>query len=428
MINIKSKHLWAGSLIVVGFVVGMVIGQYYNSAVSAASLKITPIDLTLTTNTQIVNGIDLTQFYEAWNLLEKKFVSDNASATPLSNQEKIYGAIAGLASVYGDPYTSFFPPENNSKFLEDMSGEFSGIGIQIDIIDNVLTIVSPLKNTPAEKAGLLAKDRILKINGTSTEGFTTTEATNLIRGKKGEKVILGIWRDGSSFDVEVVRDTIVVPIIESKEKDGVFIITFSSFTENSAPLFRQTIEEFKKSGSKKLLIDLRGNPGGYLESAVEIASMFIAKDKVVVSEDFGADNSKQVLQQLSKGYDLINKNVKVAVLQDAGSASASEILAGALQDYEKATVLGTNSFGKGSVQQLIPLSDRSSMKITIAHWYTPNGNSISKNGIKPDVEIELDIEKYKADKTDTQLDSAIDWLNGKKIKTTKAASTTVDKK
>ena len=419
MHNYKQKYFWAGTMVVVGFVVGAVIGQYY-SAASAASVRITPVDLRLSANTQVVNGIDLTQFYEAWNILNERFVSGSATATPVSDQDKIYGAIAGLAASYRDPYTSYFPPEDNDSFLQDMSGEFSGIGVQIDIIDSVLTIVSPLKDTPAEKAGLIAKDRILKINGTSTDGFTNSEASNLIRGKKGTVVTLTIWRDGKVFDVDVMRDTIVVPIITTSEKDGVFIITFSSFTENSVALFAKALQDFEKSGRNRLLIDVRGNPGGYLEAAVEISSMFLPKDVLIVNEKFGyGENVKKHIDQLSKGHNVVAKNVKVAVLIDGGSASASEILAGALQDHKRATVLGTTSFGKGSVQQLIPLSDGSSLKVTIAHWYTPNGRSISKDGIQPDVEIELNLEKYKADGTDTQLNGALDYLNGRKVNTIK---------
>ncbi|MDP2815400.1 MAG: S41 family peptidase, partial [Rectinemataceae bacterium] len=311
---------------------------------------------------------DLTDFWKAWNTLNERFVQTHATSTPPSAESKIWGAIQGLAASYGDPYTVFMPPTEAKKFQDDIRGDFQGVGMEIGVKEGVLTVIAPLKGTPAERAGLRSGDLIITIDKTSTDGMSTDEAVKLIRGEKGTTVTFMILREGESLQIPVVRDTITVPTIETKlDESGVFIISFYSFTANSSQLFSKAIAEFRKSGSTKLIIDLRSNPGGYLESSVSIASHFLPKGAAVVTEDYKGKQENVVHR--SRGIGGLPEGTKVVVLIDQGSASASEILAGALQDADVATLIGTRSFGKGSVQQLVDING-GALKVTIARWLT----------------------------------------------------------
>ncbi|MHB8660678.1 MAG: S41 family peptidase [Minisyncoccota bacterium] len=351
---------------------------------------------------------DLTDFWKAWNALEANYVITHASSTLPSVKDRIFGAISGLAASYGDPYTTFFPPTEAKAFADNISGSFAGVGMEIDVKDNVLTVIAPLKGTPAEKAGIKAGDQIAAIDGQSTDGLSIDKAVSEIRGPIGTTVDLTIIRHGKSLDIKVVRETIQVPEIDDglDTASGVYHIALYEFTSNSADLFDQALARFKASGSKKLIIDLRGNPGGYLDAAVDIASHFLPAGATVVTEDFGGKAPNQV--HASLGYADIPAGTKIAVLVDGGSASASEILAGALQDTHTATLIGTQSFGKGSVQTLINL-DGGSLKITVARWITPAGHWIMGNGITPDIVVPF-TEADAAAKKDPQMARAVQFL------------------
>lgn len=326
---------------------------------------------------------DLSPFWQAWNALNANYVMTHASSTMPDDAKKIQGAIAGLAASYGDPYTVYFPPEQAKAFNENISGNFGGVGMEIDIKDGVLTVISPLKGTPAALAGVKAGDKIIAINGKSTEGESVEAAVAAIRGPVGSAVTVTLVRDGKATDVKIIRDTIQVPESDDKlDTSGVYRIALYEFTANSAQLFDQAFARFKQSGAKSLVIDLRGNPGGYLDAAVDIASHFLPKGTTIVTEDFKGKQPNDV--HASLGYDDVPVGTKIAVLIDQGSASASEILAGALQDNKIATLVGTNSFGKGSVQQLISL-DGGSLKVTVARWLTPSGKNISDGGLAPNI-------------------------------------------
>ena len=360
------------------------------------------------TESSTTEKVDFSPFWKAWKILDTNFVG--ASSTDKNtDQKKVWGAIEGLAASYGDPYTTFFPPEDLKTFEDDIQGNFEGVGIEIDVKDGILTVVSPLKGTPADKAGMRAKDQIFKIDDKATIGMSAQEATKLIRGPKGKEVVFTIIRDGKETQIKVVRDVIDVPIIvTTKRDDGIFMIQITSFSANSADKFRDALREFVNSGSNKLILDVRGNPGGYLESSVDIASWFLPASAIVVSEDFGGKNkSAEVFK--SKGYNIFTNNLKMVMLVDGGSASASEILAGALKEHKIATLVGEKTFGKGSVQELIPLTEDSSLKVTIAHWLTPNGVSLSKNGVDPDFVVKM-TEADRTDKKDPQLDKAVELL------------------
>ncbi|MCK9344804.1 MAG: S41 family peptidase [Candidatus Pacebacteria bacterium] len=359
-------------------------------------------------------SLDLAPLWKTLEVLDARFVPTTASSSVPTSQEKVYGAIAGLTSAYGDPYTVFFPPEEADAFEEEVRGSFEGVGMEIAIKDNVLTVVAPLKNTPAERAGMKPGDQIIKIDKTFTSGMTVENAIKIIRGPRGTTVTLVVKRNGGVEDIKVVRDVINIPTIDTKLRDdGVFVISLYNFSANSANLFRGALREFIQSGSDKLVLDLRSNPGGYLEAAVDMASFFLPMGKTVVIEDSGA-NTKQKPTR-SKGYDVFTENLKMVVLLDGGSASASEILAGALHEHGVAKLVGEKSFGKGSVQELIEITPGTALKVTIAKWLTPKGKSISENGLEPDVKVTIS-KKDAEKKIDTQMEKAVEILKDPEFK------------
>lgn len=356
----------------------------------------------------ISSTTDFSPFWKVWNTLNEKFVPTHSTTTP-DNQIKVYGAIEGLAASYGDPYTVFFPPTDNKNFADEISGSFEGVGMEVDVRDGVLTVIAPLKDTPAYNAGIKSGDKILAIDKKSTQGLTTEVAITKIKGKKGTTVTFTIQREGKKdpFEISVVRDVISTPTIDTEAKGNVFVIHLYTFTATSPDLFRNALRSFVESGKTKLILDLRGNPGGYLEAAVDMASWFLPSGDLVVSEKSKNPDSQDYR---SRGYNIFNDNLKMAILIDNGSASASEILSGALHDHGKVILVGNRSYGKGSVQELVPITSDTSLKVTIAKWYTPNGISISNGGLTPDINVDLDQAKYLKGE-DTQLTKAIEVLD-----------------
>lgn len=353
---------------------------------------------------------DLTEFWNVWNILEEKFVAPTTT-DPISVEDRVRGAIDGLVRSYGDPYTIYLPPEDAAMFEEDISGNFSGVGMEVGMRDGVVTVIAPLPDSPAEKAGLLAGDAIVRIDDTTTDGMNIDEAVRLIRGEKGTTVKLTIYREGDDEfrEISVVRDTINIPTSKVEERGDVFIISLYSFNALAESEMQQALRSFAMSGKKKLILDLRGNPGGYLQGAVNIASYFLPVGKIIVRESFGGDDSEDLYR--SSGKDLgPYAPEQIVVLVDGGSASASEILAGALKEHGVATVIGAQTFGKGSVQELVNLDDGSSLKVTIARWLTPNGTSISDGGLTPDIIVERTAEDRTEGK-DPQLDAALEFLS-----------------
>ncbi|MEN9413332.1 MAG: carboxy-terminal-processing protease, carboxyl-terminal processing protease [Candidatus Parcubacteria bacterium] len=362
-------------------------------------------------------GVDFSPVWKAWRVIDEKFVpAAVSSTTPVAtttkdkNDKRVWGMIGGLASSLNDPYTFFLPPQENEQFAQDMSGAFEGVGMEIAVKSEVLTVVSPLKNTPAERAGLKSGDQILKIDSKDTKGLDVTQAVKMIRGPKGTQVTLLVQREGwaAPKEIEVTRDVINVPIVETKVKGDVFVISVATFTSNAPELFRSALREFVESGKTKLVLDLRGNPGGYLEAAVDMASWFTPAGKVIVSEDY--DGHAPTIVHRSFGYNVFNQNLKMAILVNKGSASASEILADALRYYGVGKLIGTNTFGKGSVQELVEISPGTSLKLTVARWLGPDGVQIPLEGIKPDIEADITEEDVKAGK-DPQMDAAIKYLS-----------------
>ena len=390
----------------VAFGIGIFVGNSGSVASVVSHIPLVGDGLDATPN----QSVDLTDFWKAWNALDANFVLTHASSTLPSTKDRIFGAISGLASSYGDPYTVFFPPKEAKAFADTISGSFAGVGMEIDIKNGVLTVVAPLKGTPAEKAGIKTGDQIAAIDGKATDGVPVDEAVSEIRGAVGTTVDLSIIRDGKPLDIKIVRDTIQVPETEDglDAASGVYHIALYEFTSNSANLFDDAFSRFKASGSKKLVIDLRGDPGGYLDAAVDIASHFMPKGATVVTED--SDGKANSVVHTSIGYNDLPTGTKMVVLIDGGSASASEILAGALQDTHVATLIGTKSFGKGSVQTLLDL-DGGSLKVTVARWVTPAGHWIMGNGITPDITVAYMAEgSTTTPKVDPQMARAVTFL------------------
>lgn len=356
------------------------------------------------------DGVDLTQLWETWRVLDEKFVPAT-STTPVTAEERVWGAAKGVADSYGDPHTNFLPPKETKVFEENVSGNFEGVGMQIGIRDNVITVISPLTNTPAERAGIEAGDKIVEIDGESTEGLSLQEAVQRIRGPRGSIVELTVVRDGASepLTIPVTRDVIDIPTINTTMRDdGVFVIKLHNFSAVSPQKFRGALREFVQADTQDLVLDLRGNPGGFLQASVDIASWFLPAGTEVVTEDFGGNREPRVHR--SRGYDPFNNEIDIAVLVNEGSASASEILAGALSVHGKAQLIGEETFGKGSVQELVDISGGASVKVTIARWRLPDGTFISDNGITPDVVVE----QGREDAGDPQLEKAVELLKESK--------------
>jgi carboxyl-terminal processing protease len=352
--------------------------------------------------------VDFSLFWKVWDLLKNKYVdSDKIDANTL-----VYGAIKGMLQSTGDPYSNFFDPQENKKFNEDITGSFEGIGAELGIKNGILTIIAPLEGTPAEKSGLRAGDKIVKIDGKITSDMGIEDAVDLIRGQKGTEVLLTIFRNGDqdTKDIKVQRNVINVKSVTLENKENnISDIKIARFGEDTSKDFTAILQKTINQKTKGLIIDLRNNPGGYLDSSVKIASKMLPKGKIVVIEEDGKKNQKKMY---TEGGDIAS-GIPTVVLINEGSASASEILAGALKENrDNITLVGKKSFGKGSVQELITLTQGTAAKITVARWLTPKGNQINEQGISPDVEINMTNEDYQND-TDPQLAEALRILKEK---------------
>lgn len=352
-------------------------------------------------------NIDFSLFWKVWDILKEKHINRDK----LDAQKMVYGAISGMLKASGDPYTSFFDPEERKAFSQDLGGSFEGIGAELGIKDNLLTIIAPLDSSPAQKAGLRAGDKILKIGDKIVSDMTIDESVSLVRGKKGTEVKLTILPQGEkdTREVSVIRDTIEVKSVKLEFKnDNIALLQITKFGENTDKEFNIAVASILSKNTKGIILDLRNNPGGLLDKSIDIASKMIPRGKVVVSEEdsFG---KKEAFE--TTGGDVLSQ-IPMVVLINEGSASASEILAGALRDNQKLTLIGMKSFGKGSVQELINLPGNSSVKVTVAKWLTPNGDYIMEIGINPDVEVKMTTDDYINDK-DPQLDKALEVLKEK---------------
>ncbi|MDD3386472.1 MAG: S41 family peptidase [Candidatus Pacebacteria bacterium] len=328
------------------------------------------------------------------------------------NQDKIdlekmtYGAISGMVKALDDPYTEFFDPEGTEDLQETITGSFEGIGLQIAIKDNKLTAISPIKGTPAEKAELKPKDIILAINGESTINLSIDEAVKKIRGEKGTNVILTIERDGHSFDIEITRAIINVPtveweLIETETGKKIAHLGLYHFSNSTYQDFKKISSEILNSKAEGIILDLRSNPGGLVNQAIDVAGWFLNKEQTVMIEK----NKDNIESEIKSSGPSNFSHYPLVILIDEGTASAAEILAGAIKDNKNTLIIGQKSFGKGTVQKVISLSNKLSLKLTIAEWLTPNRNKIDGEGILPNIEIEFDNDN------DSQLEKALEEIN-----------------
>lgn len=409
--TLEINRILAIILLIIGFPMAFASGYYFNlsqevgsqvSAISATSSDSGQV-IGLHKNRQLAKDANFELFWDAWDLMKKEYVKSDK----LTDKDMMYGAIRGLVASAGDPYTVFMNPTEAQNFDNDMAGTFEGIGAEIGIKNDRLVVIAPLPETPAEKAGLRAGDKINSINGEITLGMSTDVAVRKIRGAKGTEVKLNITHTGEekSVDITIIRGVIIVKSVRTEyREDGIYVITVTNFNNDTEDLFNQAVSDVVAKNPKGIILDLRNNPGGYLDTAISMASNWVDKG-VIVSEKFSDGKIKDYKTNGSARL----KNIKTVILINQGSASASEIVSGALQDFGKATLIGKQSFGKGSVQALENLKDGSSIKVTIAQWLTPKGNNITEKGITPDKVIDLTPKDFNSNK-DPQLDEALKAL------------------
>jgi carboxyl-terminal processing protease len=348
--------------------------------------------------------VDFSLFWEAWHTLEDNFVDSEK----IDYQKMIYGAISGMTDALEDAHTVFMPPEDLKIFEEDVSGEFEGVGMEIGIRNNQLTVIAPLEGTPAEQAGLRAGDKITKIDDKETYELPIDIAIKYIRGPKGTEVTLTIFREGwtETEDFIIVRDVIQIPSLSWELLEGnIAHVKLYHFTQTATVDFYNRAIEILNSPAEKIILDLRNNSGGFLDVAIDISGWFLKEGEVVTIQEAGPEKEQEVHKAGGPSSFLSYPTV---VLINQGSASASEILAGALRDNHGIKLIGETSFGKGSIQELKDLT-RGALKITVAKWLTPKGSLISDIGLEPDIEVEMTEEDYEEDR-DPQLDKAIEVI------------------
>ncbi|MDO8442849.1 MAG: S41 family peptidase [bacterium] len=345
---------------------------------------------------------DFNIFWQAWDMLK----SNHIKGADLKDQDMIYGAVEGLINSVDDPHTVFFKPDDSQKFVEDIQGEFGGIGAELGIKDDFIVVIAPLEDTPASRGGIKAGDKILEVDGKPLLKADVNAAVKKIRGEIGTTVVLTILSNGDKapHDISLVRGTISIPTLKWEIKnDNIAYVQLFSFNEKAPYLFYKTALAIMLGDMKGMVLDLRNNPGGYLEVAVNLGGWFFEKGALIVSEKF---RSGEEIKYTSNGTGAF-KDMPIVVLVNKGSASASEILAGALRDNRNIKLIGETTYGKGTVQDMEALKDGSQIKMTIAKWVMPSGYIIEQNGLKPDIEVKITEKDIEA-KKDPQLERALE--------------------
>ncbi|KKT92644.1 MAG: Carboxyl-terminal protease [Parcubacteria group bacterium GW2011_GWA2_45_14] len=388
----KSKQLaFFAALLVFGL--GIFIGRYL---IPAGELKAFDA-LQFVSVEQGQRQLVFPTFWEAWDKLHANFIGD------VDDKKLYYGAVAGMVRSAGDPYTVFAPPADTKQFEETIEGSFGGVGVEIGVKNGAVVVISPLDGSPAKKAGILEGDLILSVDKKPLSAETTLdEVVQSIRGENGQPVEITVLHEGETEpkDITVTRDTIAIESVRLDVIDNIAYVSIKNFNSDTAKRFNDIARQIKSDQVKGIILDVRGNPGGFLQSAVDIASRFIPKGQVVVAEKGHKD------KDYNASGNTILSGIPTVILVNGGSASASEILAGALNDQLSTPVIGTQTFGKGSVQEFIKLSDGSSLRVTIAKWYTPKGRSINEEGITPSIPVELD----RSTEADEQLNRALEEI------------------
>ncbi len=345
-------------------------------------------------------------FWQAWNIIQSDYYKQPLDPTTMS-----YGAISGMVDSLGDPHTAFVDPTHAKIINQDLEGSFEGIGATVEMRQGRLTIVSPIDSSPAEKAGLKPNDIILKVNDTVIQDMDVNQAIALIRGPKGTTVHLQVQRGNQPiFTVDIVRDTIPVQYVTAKMLDGnIAYLRLSEFSATAPKELHDNLQKLLANNPKALILDLRNNPGGYLDAAVKIDSEFMKEGSIVLIEKDKQGNRQEY--RTDSGGLATDPNLKMVLLVNEGSASASEIVSGSLKDYKRATIIGTNTYGKGSVQSPHMLSDQSQLRVTIAHFFSPQEHEINGVGVKPDIEVADPTDAQVTQQQDPQLDAAVKFLN-----------------
>jgi len=387
----STKNIIGLILIAISFVGGFyyhefIFQQYYKTAYS-------------------IDQIDFSMLKKAWDQVATDYVDQDK----INKEKMTYGAIEGMVSAIGDPYTEFFNPEDAKKLQEDITGSFEGIGLQMGVKNKQVIAVSPIKGTPAEKSGIRPGDAVIAVDKKPTADIAIDEVVNMIRGPKGTKVVLTISRTGmeGTKDIEITRDTIKVPsmayeIKETTNGKKIAHITLYQFSDTIYQDFKAAAINILNANVSGIVLDMRSNPGGLVNQATAIAGWFLDRGQLVLTEQ---DRNGEKTELNANGPSSF-ASIPLVVLVNEGSASASEILAGALKDDRKAPIIGMTSFGKGTVQKIVDFDDGSSLKITIAKWYTPSGVRIQDTGITPDIKVEMTSKDYEQNK-DPQLDRAL---------------------
>jgi len=381
-----------------GFIIGFLLAKFIYDPFGLTSTKqLSPDEI----------KADFAPFWEVYDFVQTRYFEQ-----PLDNTQLVEGAINGMLATLGDPHTRYLPPADEESAREEMSGEFEGIGAFVEEVDGNITVVAPIEGSPAEAAGLKPGDILREADGVALTGMAVEEAAALVRGPRGTAVLLLIERDGEQFEKEITRDRITIPSVRGEMlENNIAYVRLSRFGTNSAEEIKAVLEELDANNAAGLILDLRSNPGGSLNTAVDIADQFLDEGTILVErfgngEETSYDSKEEGLAQ----------TVPMVVLIDEGSASASEVLAGAIRDRNRGVLIGQTSFGKGTVQTWLGLSNGGGVRITIARWLTPNKNWVHGEGLEPDYFIPLpESTEDGAEFEDTQLQAAIDFLLGKPV-------------
>ena len=384
------------------FMLGWNVGvnhSYQKQGIDSSNIVTSPYGETETVNMQL--------FWDTWNILNGKYVDPHI----LDSQKMIFGAVGGMVNALEDPYTGFMTPKENKEFQDSMEGTLEGIGAELTLRHGMITVISPLKGSPAKTAGLQPEDIIIEVDGESVNDMSFEQAVMKIRGEKGTAVILTIIRKSvrEPIDLSIIRDKISINSVNWEMKDKIAVIEINQFGNGTRYEFSKAVNDILNRRPEGAILDLRYNGGGYLDGAVDIVSEFIEQGKVVTIKKRNPDEDEVIYTNVQARI----TNTPLVVLINKGSASASEIVAGAIQDSGRGYIIGETSFGKGTVQEVENLIGGASLRVTVAKWFTPNDNNISEVGITPDLIIKRTAEDYDNDK-DPQLDAAIDYLNNLK--------------
>ncbi len=398
------------------------LGQNGSKTVTLASI----VGVNTSPPSGVSSTVDFKEFWDLWQRLKDSYYKQ-----PVDEKKMFYGAMSGLASSLDDPYTVYFEPTTAQEFSDQLQGKFEGIGAEIGIKDDQLQVIAPLPDTPADKAGLKTGDYILKINSQDTSNMSVDKAVSLIRGDKGTVVTLNIGRYKTTtdakgkekktpytLDIPITRDVIVVKSVKlTYLKGNIANVEITNFNQDTSDLFSKAVDDMVSKDVKGIVLDLRSDPGGYLDRAISVAGEWVG-DQIVVKE---RRQGKIVDEYHGTGSGRL-KGIPTVVLVNQGSASASEIVSGCLQDYGVAKIVGMQTFGKGSVQDYTEFSDKSAVKITIAEWLTPKERSINKQGVTPDIKVDKTDDDIHANR-DPQLDKALELLGVKPAQQAAAAAT-----